>query len=146
MAVGLDIGGTKIAGGMVAANGRIASRSRVPTLPERGGEAVFNDSFKLAESLIESAADDGITVAGIGVALCELVDLAGTVSSDQTIKWRGVPIRERLSVIAPTVIEADCRAEALCEARLGAGREFPIFLYVTIGTGVSSTLIMDGQP
>ena len=45
-----------------------------------------------------------------------------------------VHIRERFSVIAPTVIEADCRAEALCEARFGAGREFPIFLYVTIKT------------
>ena len=146
IAVGLDIGGTKIAGGLVTANGRITSRLQVQTLPKRGGEGVFNDSFKMAESLIESAEREGITVTGIGIGLCELVDLAGTVSSDQTIKWRGVPVRERFSQLAPTVIEADCRAQALCEARLGAGREFPTFLYVTIGTGVSCTLIIDGQP
>ena len=146
MAVGLDIGGTKIAGGLVATDGQIVPRAQVPTLAERGGEAVFDDSFRMAESLIESATQEGITVAGIGIGLCELVDLAGNVSSDQTIKWRGVPVRERFSVLAPTILESDCTAQALCEAQLGAGREFSTFLYVTIGTGVSSALIIDGQP
>jgi glucokinase len=53
---------------------------------------------------------------------------------------------KRLAAIAPTVIEADVRAAARAEALLGAGDDLDLFLYVSIGTGISSCLVIDGEP
>ena len=100
----------------------------------------------LAGDLQREADALAVRPAAIALGVCELVDLAGNVISDQTIKWRGVPIRERFGGRLPVFVEADCRAAALCEARLGAGRNFGSFLYVTIGTGISCTLVIDGRP
>lgn len=60
------------------------------------------------------------------------------------MKWISLACFRRL--LAPTTLEADSRAGARCEARFGAGRRFPIFLYVTIGTGISCSLVVDGHP
>ena len=146
VAISLDIGGTKIAAGLVRGDGKILVRRTIPTAADRGGEAVLQDCLDLIGSFQrEAVKPDGQPVA-IGLGICELVDLAGNIISDQTIKWRGVPVRERLGGELPVFIEADCRAAALCEARLGAGREFPTFLYVTVGTGISCTLVIEGRP
>jgi glucokinase len=87
-----------------------------------------------------------MNVTGIGLCVAELVDLDGNVTSGHTIKWNGWPIRERLSRIAPTVIESDVRAAALAEAIYGAGLDYEIFLYLTVGTGVSCCLVMHKRP
>jgi len=145
-AIGIDVGGTKIAGGIVSQGGKLLFSRRQPTGAERGGEAVLRDVETLSVELIARAASGGLKVAGIGVSLAELVDLRGNVTSEQTIKWCGWPVRERLSRIAPAVIEADVRAAALAEAIHGAGRDYRIFLYLTVGSGISCCLVQDKQP
>jgi glucokinase len=146
-AIGLDIGGTKIASGVVALDsGELLLRRVAPTRPSRGGAAVLNDVVALAEALQYEAAARSIGVCGIGVGVAELIDLAGNVTSSHAIEWRGVPVRERLARIAPAVVEADVRAHALAEARYGAGRPFRLFVFVTVGTGISSCLVQDGRP
>ena len=145
-AIGIDIGGSKIAGGLIASDGRILRQQITPTHPERGAEPLFQDTFRLADEMMRAARAAGLRPVGIGIGICELVGLAGDIISAQTIPWRGLPIRERLAPLGPAVIEADGRAAAWCEARLGAGRDFPTFLYVTIGTGISCALVIDGVP
>jgi glucokinase len=83
---------------------------------------------------------------GIGVGVAELVDLEGNVTSGHTIQWRGLPVRESFSRLAPAVIESDVRAAALAESLLGVGRSFEIFVYVTVGTGISCCLVQEGRP
>jgi glucokinase len=80
------------------------------------------------------------------VGVCELVDRDGRLRSANCIDWRNQPVREELSAIAPTVIDADVRAAALAEAILGAGNGLRCFIYVTVGTGISSCLIIHGRP
>jgi glucokinase len=145
-AIGLDVGGTKIAGGVVAPDGKVVTKRVIPTLPQRGGEDVLSDALALAESLRTEAASSGRGIAAIGVGVGELVDLKGNVTSAQTIPWRGLPVQERFSKLAPAVVEADSRAAAYCEAQFGAGRRYRIFLYVTVGTGIGSSLVLDGVP
>ncbi|MCP4508320.1 MAG: ROK family protein [Fuerstiella sp.] len=145
-AIGLDVGGTKTTGAIVTAEGQIVMHQTIPTLPQRGGEAVAQDVYDLAKQLHDSSDVASSKPTGIGVSLCELVSNSGEIVSDATIKWRQIDIRRRLSSLAPTTIEADSRAAALCEAQYGAGRQFPIFLYVTIGTGISCSLVVDGRP
>jgi glucokinase len=145
--VGLDIGGTKMAGGVVLfPEGQVLARRQVATLPERGGEPVLADALKLAAQLVAEANALGHDILGLGVGVCELVDPHGQVTSDHCVKWRGLPAQERFARLAPTVVEADSRAAALGEALLGAGRECASFFYVTIGTGIGSALVLDGVP
>ena len=146
-AIGLDAGGTKIAGGLVALPaGEVLARRIIPTRPERGGEAVLEDALALAGALVEQAAEQNRELLGIGVGVPELVDPAGAITSAYHFDWRYLPVAERFARLAPTVIESDVRAAALTEALFGAGRAFRLFAYVTVGTGISCCLVQDGKP
>ena len=146
-AIGLDIGGTKIAGGLVAlGSGRVLARRAIATGAERGGPAVLEDALALAGALRADAAGLGVDVSGLGVGVPELVDVAGNITSGHAIDWRGVPVRECFARLAPAVVEADVRAHALAEARYGAGRPYRLFAFVTVGTGISCCLVQDGVP
>lgn len=140
--MGIDAGGTKIAAGIVdLETGEILRRGVVATNAERGGQAVLDDTVVLAERL---AKGEAITSIGIGVP--EIVDPTGEIRTGAVIDWVGLPCRERLSLIAPATIEADVRAAALAEARFGTGVGNASFIYVTIGTGISSTIVLEGRP
>ncbi len=144
--IGIDVGGTKIASGLVGfPNGSTSARHVIPTAAERGGKAVLDDVERLVQKLIE-ATPKHCQVQSIGLGLCELVDPAGRILSANCIQWQDQPVVERLAGFAPVSIEADVRAAALAEALFGAGRSFRIFVYVTVGTGISSCLMINGEP
>ena len=145
-AIGLDIGGTKIAGGVVDAFGEVLHLRSIPTGASRGGAAVLEDAVGLAQELITEAGRTGWKVVGIGISICELVDTQGHITSEHTIKWQGLPVRATFERFAPTRIEVDVRAHALAEARIGAGKGLRDFVFVSIGTGISSCLVQDGKP
>jgi glucokinase len=68
------------------------------------------------------------------------------VTSGHCIDWRGWLLSERLSALGTVCVEADVRAAALAEALFGAGRPYQLFAYVTVGTGISCTLVQGGRP
>jgi glucokinase len=138
-AVGIDVGGTKIAAGLVdGGSGRVLAREELPTRPERGGSAVLSDCAALAHAL-------GGGEVPVGVGLCELVDLRGRPESADTVDWRGLDVTG--AIAAPRVVlESDVRAVARAEALYGAGVDRSPFLYVVIGTGASACLVVDGEP
>jgi glucokinase len=147
--IGIDVGGTKTAAGLVALpDGRVIRRRLQPTMPERGGEAVLADVVEIVRSLMDKAKQIGAEVNGIGVGVAELVGPDGRVLSEATIRWKDIDVCRRLEAETslPTTIEADVRAAARAEAHLGAGRSFRSFLYVTIGTGISACLVLEGVP
>lgn len=146
-ALGIDVGGTKIAGGIVdLTSGALAARRQVPTDYGRGGAAILADTLALAGDLRAQAGRLGLPVKALGVGVAELVDRKGRVFSDHRIRWTGLDVAEALGAVLPCVVTADVRAAALAEARFGAGRGFADFYFVTIGTGVSGTLVLDGVP
>lgn len=146
-AIGVDVGGTKIACGLLGpSSGEVLARRVVPTRPERGGEAVLSDVLEMARESKVDAERLGLQALGVGVGVPELVDAGGTVTSENTVPWLGVPVADRLSEVAPAVIESDVRAAALAEAAFGAGEPFGTFVYVSVGTGISSCLMLDGRP
>jgi glucokinase len=138
-ALGIDVGGTKIAAGVVdPSTGAVLDRRQVPTRPERGGAAVLGDCADLAAEL-------GGGRLPVGIGLCELVDLDGRPSSADTIDWRGLD--PAAAIEAPrVVVDSDLRAAALAEARLGAGSGISPFLFAVVGTGASACLVVDGRP
>lgn len=145
LAIGIDVGGTKIAAGLVAvANGAVLSAREVPTPRREGGLTVLAAAHALALDLNIESLNRGRPAEAIGVSLCEIVDPGGTIRSSHAVAWEGLPVRERLAAIAPTYLEADVRAAALAESRIGAGRHRSVVLYVTIGTGISCCLVVNG--
>ena len=147
VAIGIDVGGTKIAGGLVdLSGGGILARRTLATAAERGPEAVLDEALGLARSLIETAGERGLEVLGIGCGVPELVDLDGNVKSSYNFAWPGVAVQARFAELAPAVVESDVRAAARAEAAFGAARALDHAVYVTIGTGVSYCLIIDGEP
>jgi glucokinase len=146
-ALGIDVGGTKVAGGIIdLKTGRIHGRMKVPTEFERGGEAILVDTLVMARDLKDEARRLGLDVHALGVGVAELVDGQGRVFSDHRIRWKGLDAGRRLSEVLPTVMSSDVRSAALAEARLGAGRDARDFFFVTIGTGVAGVLVLDGVP
>lgn len=144
--LGLDVGGTKMAGCVLTSTGDVAGTRLSETQAGRGGEAVAEDALALVQSLIHQSTELKLQPVGLGISVCELVDREGNIVSDFTLDWRDPAALEPLRRLLPIVVEADCRAGALAEARFGVGKEFPSFLYVMIGTGISCSLVIDGVP
>lgn len=146
-AIGIDVGGTKIAGGVVhGKSGEILLRKTIATQAQRGGEAVLDDCVDLIDGLYHAATEQALAVSGVGIGLCELIDAAGNITDAYNFDWRGLPVVERCSQRVPARLETDVRAAALAEARYGAGRDYATFAYVTVGTGISSTIMLHGRP
>jgi glucokinase len=147
--IGIDVGGTKCAAGLVSLDdGSAVARGLRPTLPERGGDAVLSDVIELAQSLQPEAKRLGIHPTCVGIGLCELVGPDGQILSEATIPWMGIAARATIEreTQLQVIFDADVRAAARAEAHFGAGRNLRCFLYVTVGTGISSCLVLNKTP
>ncbi|MEI6689058.1 MAG: ROK family protein [Thermoleophilia bacterium] len=138
--VGIDAGGTKLAAGIVdIATGAVSSQRVIDTNAERGGQAVLDDVVELARSIVGDAA-------AIGIGVPEMVDATGRIRSAANWDWRELDLAAAFAGLPPVRIVSDVQAAACAESRLGAGREFDSFLYVSVGTGISSSFVLDGRP
>jgi glucokinase len=143
--IGVDIGGTKTAIGAVRLpGGELLEKVLLPTpTGAASGEAFLDDLVRQVGAFIEHRADNP---RAIGISICELVDLQGRVRSGHRVRWEGLDPLTRFAEILPTVLESDVRAAALAEARLGAGKRYQQFFYLNLGTGISSSLVLDREP
>lgn len=145
--IGIDVGGTKIAAGLVDLTARrLIDRRSLPTPRAEGGRVILDAAVTLAAGIRDDARRAGREAVGIGVSVCELVDLSGAVRSGSAVDWVGLPAQERFAELAPAVIEADVRAHALAEATWGAGRGHASLAFISVGTGISSCMVLDGRP
>ena len=141
----VDIGGTKIAVGMVDDAGKVLSRMEAPTDPNR-----YSDGIELiAHMLRRTAQRAGAEISGIGIGSTGPVDpMRGEFGEvDFLPGWRGKnPVRDLAQVFSVQVaLENDADAAALAEAGWGAGRNRSRLIYVTVGTGIGGGIIVDGK-
>ena len=142
-AIGIDIGGTKIAGAVVDELGAIVREDRVPTdasRPEEIENAVV--------AMIERLSDGPEEIAGAGVAAAGFIDAAqSTVYYAPNINWRHEPFREKLEerIDLPVIIENDANAAGWAEFRYGAGRLVSDMVILTIGTGVGGAIVSNDR-
>lgn len=142
----IDIGGTKIAVGVVDNDGRVVGRRECRTDPERG----YHDGIaRMIAMLRETAARAKVELRGIGIGCTGPVDpFAGVLGSvDLLPGWQGGAIVAGLTEAfgVPVAMENDADAAGLAEAVWGAGRGKRRFLYVTVGTGIGAAIILDGK-
>ncbi len=149
--VGVDLGGTKTAAGVVAEDGSVLFTEQIPTLNRDGGEAILDATAAKVRSLIERAAAMGATVDAIGVGSAGVINASeGTVISatDAILGWTGTAITAGLTqrLELPSAVVNDVHAHALGEAWHGAGAGATTALMVAFGTGVGGSFVVNGQP
>jgi glucokinase len=142
-AIGIDIGGTKIAGALVDESGAILKELRVPS--PNSDSAQMIDSIA---SLIDQLSEAGNPV-GVGVAA------AGFLSADREIMyhapnidaWRNEPLKSHIEqkTKLPVLLENDANAAGWAEFQFGAGKNYQSMIMLTIGTGVGGAVIADGR-
>ncbi|GAA1966609.1 ROK family glucokinase [Agromyces allii] len=138
-AIGIDIGGTKIAGAVVDEAGGIVRSERVPT-PAGDSQLLEDAVVEMIRTLSDGAADDVV----VGVAAAGFIDAAqSTVYYAPNIDWRNEPFRAKLEarVGATVVVDNDANAAGWAEFRFGAGRMVSDMVMLTIGTGVGGAIV-----
>jgi glucokinase len=145
----IDIGGTKLAAGIVDTEGRILARGEAPTLAAEGFEPVLGRIARLGRDLLSRPEVGDVSVHRIGVGCAGPVDLkAGIVFNPPNLPgWTRVPLTDRLQreLNLPVVLENDANAAALGEFRYGAGRGARSIVYMTVSTGIGGGIILDGR-
>ena len=141
--IGVDVGGTKVLGGVVDESGTVVKTARRDT-PREGGSALTQAIADVAKELMAE-----FTIDSVGVSA------AGFVSSDRKTMlatpniagWNGVELDYQLTSLIglPVVIENDANAAAWGEARFGAGRGKRHMLMLTVGTGIGGGIVVNGE-
>ena len=144
IALGVDVGGTKTRVALVDPDGHVLALSETPTPAEDGADPGLLRSLALARKVAQHARDQEWVIAGVGVGMPEYVDAAGMLRSRDVMAWDVQPA-ELFTECGPVVVESDVRCGALAESLVGAGRGASSLLYVSIGTGISCALVIDGR-
>ena len=142
LTIGIDVGGTKVLGGVVDEAGKVLTTARKDT-PRQGGNALTQTIADVAKELLEQH-----SVASVGVSA------AGFVSSDRKTMlatpniadWNGVDLDNQLTKLIglPVVIENDANAAAWGEAKFGAGKNQDHMMMLTVGTGIGGGIVVNG--
>lgn len=142
LSIGIDIGGTKVAAGVVDESGIVSDRMLLPT-PSRSPEAVEDAIVRIYRQLAESG-----PIAAMGVGAAGWVDSGqATVRFSPHLAWRQEPLKAKLAerIPIPIVVDNDANAAAWAEYRFGAGRGSRVMVCITLGTGIGGALVINGR-
>ncbi len=147
--IGVDLGGTNIAIGIVNEKFEIVKKGSVPTKPERGADPIIADMATLSRQLLDEV---GITlddVAFVGVATPGTANNeTGVVEYANNIPFLQYPLADNLSALLDgkkVYIENDANAAAKAEAMAGVAAGAPISVMITLGTGLGGGIVIDGK-
>jgi glucokinase len=141
-ALGIDVGGTKVAGLLLSDTGKILAHQERPT-PAEDVDATMETIYALAAELAA-----GSEPVGVGVGAAGMVDFAaGTMRSAPNLAWKEIPIRNLVGdrTGLPCILDNDANAAAWGEYRFGAANGYRHALVVTVGTGIGGGIIADGK-
>jgi glucokinase len=142
LAIGVDIGGTKISAGVVDEDGGVIDRERRCT----PGSDVAATEVAIVEVVTALVARHEVGCVGVGAAGWIASD-RGTVLFSPHLAWRNEPLRDALAgrIGLPLIVENDGNAAAWAEYRFGVAREEPAVVCVTLGTGIGGGLVLGGS-
>ena len=142
LTIGVDVGGTKIAGGLVDSDGQVLQRTRVES-PAADASAIVASIASMVSTLRGEH-----EVSGVGVSAAGFIDVArSTVLFAPNLAWRDERLKSRLedSLGLDVVVENDGNAAAWGEFTYGAAADADDLLMVAVGTGVGGGIVVDGQ-
>jgi len=147
MYLGIDLGGTNIAVGLVDETGKILAKGSTPTLADREYPEIVKDMIATSEKVVKDAGFDMSVVEAIGVGSPGSIDYAnGMVAYANNLKFYNTPLAEEIRKYydVPVVLENDANAAAFGEY-IANGNGAKIFAAVTLGTGVGGGIILDNK-
>lgn len=147
MYIGIDLGGTNIAAGIMDQFGKILLKKSIPTRKERFPEDIVKDIIKLVESLIEESFSSKADILGIGIGIPGVANEEGVVTICVNLNWYNVPLKKPIedALGISVFIDNDGNLAALAEYRLGIMKDFDTGVFITLGTGVGGGIILDGK-
>ncbi|MCP2338469.1 ROK family glucokinase [Actinomadura rupiterrae] len=143
LTIGVDVGGTKVAAGVVDDRGNILEKVRRPTPSTNPKETA--DTIAEVVDLLKGKFED---VSAVGLGCAGFVDeTRSVVMFAPNLAWRNEPIKAIVEGLVglPVVVENDANATAWGEARYGAGRGHDFMVLVALGTGIGGGLVIDGE-
>jgi glucokinase len=144
--IGVDVGGTKVAAGLVDANGEISAQVRVAMVSNSSAKRGLQSVLSAISHVIPQKAD---AVAGIGICAPGPLDpTTGIILNPPNVPcWRDYPLAAAVQKLhhVPVKVDNDANAAALAEARWGAARGYRNVFYTTIGTGIGTGIVFDGK-
>ncbi|MBP2018400.1 glucokinase [Symbiobacterium terraclitae] len=147
--LGIDIGGTKLAVGVVTRDGRVVAQERIPTQANQGPDMVIARVQELCRTVVRKAGITWEQVLACGVGCGGPLDIKrGRVMNPPNLPgWLDVPLVQTLEEAfgRPVYLDNDANAAALGEHRFGAGRGVRNMVYLTISTGIGGGLIFGGR-
>lgn len=147
LAIGIDIGGTKVAGGLVDVDGNITHRARRDTPHRSKSPSVVEDTIvEVVSELMQIVGAGSVAAVGIGAAGFVAADRATVVFAPH-LSWRHEPLREALQkrVAVPMFVDNDANAAAWAEWKFGAAQGETHLMMITLGTGIGGGILIDGQ-
>ena len=143
LSIGIDVGGTKVLGGVVDDKGVVLARARKDT-PRQGGKALTQ---RIAETVKELMAQHDVESVGVSAAGFVSSDRKTMLATPNIADWNDVDLDSELKSLIdlPIVIENDANAAACGEAKFGAGRNQNHMMMLTVGTGIGGGIVVDGQ-
>jgi glucokinase len=150
LAVGIEIGGTKLQAGVGLRDGKLVALVRRAVDPSKGGAGIREQIPSLVQEAVDRAGCRREDLSGVGVGFGGPVDTkrGRILVSHQIEGWADFPLRDWLQkkVDAPVVLQNDAKTAALAEATHGAGKGLKRIFYITVGSGVGGGLVIDGAP
>ena len=146
--IGIDLGGTNIAAGIVDDNGKIIMQGEIPTGSERGAKAVCEDMGRLCLDLVQKAGLTMDDIESVGAGVPGIANNEeGIVLFCTNLGWHDVPAREYMQPFfnKPLFIENDGTVAGLAESVAGATKGCKTSVFLTLGTGVGGGIIIDGK-
>ena len=147
LAIGIDIGGTKVAGGVVDTDGHITHRARRDTPHRSKSPSVVEDTIvDVVDELMHIVGSKTVAAVGIGAAGFVAADRATVVFAPH-LSWRHEPLQETLQkrVAVPISVDNDANAAVWAEWKFGAAQGETHVMMITLGTGIGGGILVNGQ-
>ncbi|WGD37520.1 ROK family protein [Lysinibacter sp. HNR] len=158
--LGIDVGGTKTLVGLVDSHGKVLVQEQWPTRNTARAVSDVEHLGTQVERFLRGVCSGHsplgpVSIAAVGAGFPEYVDARGRLTASEVISWRQQPSRVLEEVLqrvlgdsagsVPVLVESDVRAGAVGEMLFGAARDLSSFVYVSLGTGLSSTIGSEGR-
>jgi glucokinase len=149
LVVGVDVGGTKVAAGLIDCSGEIESHTRAPMVTNGTAAAGLAAVTAAIDGLLANGAKKKARIRGIGICAPGPLDprTGVIINPPNVLCWRNFSLADEISQVyhVPVKVDNDANAAALAEARWGAGKGYRNIFYTCIGTGIGTGIVFDGR-
>jgi len=145
--IGIDLGGTHMAAGVVNEDGLIVASAETPTMPKRPYQEVVKDMGMIVNKAIEKAGVALDEIKSVGIGIPGVADEDGNVIFCTNLGWHDIPLSKELNkyINKPVYIDNDATVAGWAEYQAGVSKGTKTSVFLTLGTGVGAGIVINGK-